>query len=118
MKSVYLSLQTVFLATVRAVEMRRRRMRTKVHFNYANFLKDSGRGQEAIQFTAMPSSEAPVQHFALCTVTFALLYRPAVSHNNLGSLLSGQEAEFHFRQAVQHNPQHYKAAYNLARNLE
>lgn len=42
----------------------------------------------------------------------------AVSHNNLGSLLSGKEAEFHFREAVRHSPQHYRAYYNLGRNLQ
>lgn len=42
----------------------------------------------------------------------------AVSHNNLGSLLSGREAEFHFRAAVGCNPGHYKAFYNLGRNLQ
>ena len=42
----------------------------------------------------------------------------SVSHNNLGSLLAGKEAEFHFRQAVLHNPRHYKAYFNLGNNLQ
>lgn len=75
----------------------------KVHYNYANFLKDSGRAREAVHHYRESLQLAP-DH--------------AVSHNNLGILLEGKEAEFHFREAVKHNPQHYKAFYNLARNLE
>ena len=75
----------------------------KVHYNYANFLKDSGRAREAVHHYRESLQLAP-DH--------------AVSHNNLGTLLEGKEAEFHFREAVKHNPQHYKAFYNLARNLE
>ena len=75
----------------------------KVHYNYANFLKDSGRTQEAVHHYQESLRLAP-DH--------------AVSHNNLGTLLEGREAELHFREAVKYNPQHYKAFYNLARNLE
>ena len=42
----------------------------------------------------------------------------AVSHNNLGTLLELEEVEFHFREAVHHNPQHHRAFYNLGQNLE
>ena len=41
----------------------------------------------------------------------------ASAHNNLGTLLSGSEAEYHFRQAIKHNPQHFKAFFNLGNNL-
>ena len=75
----------------------------KVHFNYANFLRDRGRVKEAVHHYQTAIKLAP-DH--------------AVSHNNLGSLLEGTEAELHFREAVKHNPQHYRAFYNLARNLE
>ena len=75
----------------------------KVHYNYANFLKDMKRIDEAVRHYQESIKLAP-DH--------------AVSHNNLGTLLEGREAEFHFREAVRHNPLHYKAFYNLARNLE
>ena len=75
----------------------------KVHYNYANFLKDSSRIQEAVHHYQESLRLAP-DH--------------AMSHNNLGTLLDGREAELHFREAVKYNPQHYKAFYNLARNLE
>ena len=75
----------------------------KVHFNYANFLRDTGRIKEAVYHYQTAIRLAP-DH--------------AVSHNNLGSLLEGREAELHFREAVRHNPQHHRAFYNLARNLE
>lgn len=74
-----------------------------MHYNYANFLKDAGRFQEAVHHYKESLKLAP-DH--------------AVSHNNLGTLLDGGEAELHFREAVKHNPQHYKALYNLGRNLE
>lgn len=41
----------------------------------------------------------------------------ASSHNNLGTLLEGEEAEFHLRMAVLHNPQHSRAYYNLGNLL-
>lgn len=120
----------------------------KVHFNYANFLKDSGRRSEAIQFYRTAIKYVYVclchiynaSHYLVSTrrclvstncclvstraesTAHAMLCRlapdHAVSHNNLGSLLSGKEAELHFLEAVHHNPQHYKAYYNLARNLQ
>ena len=76
---------------------------SKVHYNYANFLKDSERFEEAIR------------HYR---VSIRLSPDHAQSHNNLGTLLDGKEAELHFREAVRHNPQHHKAFYNLGRNLE
>lgn len=75
----------------------------KIHFNYANFLRDTGRTKEAVHHYQTAIRLAP-DH--------------AVSHNNLGSILEGREAEYHFREAVRHNPQHHRAFYNLARNLE
>ena len=41
----------------------------------------------------------------------------ASSHNNLGTLLEGEEAEFHLRMAVLHNPRHSRAYYNLGNLL-
>ncbi|XP_065840241.1 protein O-mannosyl-transferase TMTC1-like isoform X1 [Oscarella lobularis] len=71
----------------------------KVHYNYANFLKDSHRNDEAIE------------HYRL-----ALKYAPehASSNNNLGTLLGDNpEAEKHYLTAIQSNPQHSRAYFNL-----
>lgn len=38
------------------------------------------------------------------------------AHNNLATLLSDKEAEHHFKQAIKHNPQHFKAFFNLGNN--
>ena len=39
------------------------------------------------------------------------------SHNNLGTMLGLEEAEYHLREAVKHNPQHSRAHYNLGNLL-
>uniref|UniRef100_A0A3B4UNG7 dolichyl-phosphate-mannose--protein mannosyltransferase n=1 Tax=Seriola dumerili TaxID=41447 RepID=A0A3B4UNG7_SERDU len=74
----------------------------KVHYNFANFLKDSGRHQEAIH------------HY-----TTALLYpRHASAMNNLGTLTrSPEEAERYYRKALDTNPQHNRALFNLGNLL-
>ncbi|CAI8030256.1 Protein O-mannosyl-transferase TMTC1, partial [Geodia barretti] len=76
----------------------------KIHYNYANYLSDSGRLDEAAHHYYQALRLAP-DH--------------ASSHNNLGSLpgLDLHEAEFHFREAVRYNPTHYRALYNLGNNL-
>uniref|UniRef100_A0A1A8IGM2 dolichyl-phosphate-mannose--protein mannosyltransferase n=2 Tax=Nothobranchius kuhntae TaxID=321403 RepID=A0A1A8IGM2_NOTKU len=71
----------------------------KVHYNYANFLKDSGRHLEA------------VHHYSLA---LRLYPRHASAMNNLGTLThSPEEAERYYRKALDTNPQHNRALFNL-----
>uniref|UniRef100_A0A3Q4FYD6 dolichyl-phosphate-mannose--protein mannosyltransferase n=1 Tax=Neolamprologus brichardi TaxID=32507 RepID=A0A3Q4FYD6_NEOBR len=64
----------------------------KVHYNYANFLKDTGRHPEAIH------------HY---TTALRLYPRHASAMNNLGTLTrSPEEAEMYYRKALETNPQH------------
>ncbi|XP_026002266.1 transmembrane and TPR repeat-containing protein 1 isoform X2 [Astatotilapia calliptera] len=71
----------------------------KVHYNYANFLKDAGRHQEAIH------------HY---TTALRLYPRHASAMNNLGTLTrSPEEAEMYYRKALETNPQHNRALFNL-----
>ncbi|XP_013119804.1 transmembrane and TPR repeat-containing protein 1 isoform X4 [Oreochromis niloticus] len=71
----------------------------KVHYNYANFLKDTGRHQEAIH------------HYA---TALRLYPRHASAMNNLGTLTrSPEEAEMYYRKALETNPQHNRALFNL-----
>lgn len=118
----------------------------KIHFNYGNFLRDTGRTSEAIRnyrtairyppsppstfcspppfsffspslpllFISLPSSPLPPPPSLLAP---SLAPDHAVSHNNLGTLLGLEEGEHHFREAVKHNPQHYRAFFNLGSNL-
>ncbi|XP_059582473.1 protein O-mannosyl-transferase TMTC1 isoform X5 [Alligator mississippiensis] len=71
----------------------------KVHYNYANFLKDQGRHNEAIY------------HYK----TAVKLYpRHASALNNLGTLTKDLvEAKEYYRRALQLNPQHNRALFNL-----
>ncbi|XP_054720801.1 protein O-mannosyl-transferase TMTC1-like [Uloborus diversus] len=72
----------------------------KVHYNYANYKKDTG------------DKFAAIEHY---TIALRLWPTHASSHNNLGTLLDDtEEAEKHFRQALSINPCHSKAYYNLA----
>ncbi|XP_029969777.1 protein O-mannosyl-transferase TMTC1 isoform X2 [Salarias fasciatus] len=76
----------------------------KVHYNYANFLKDSGRHQEAIL------------HY---TAALRLYPRHASAMNNLGTLTrSVEEAERYYRKALETNPQHNRALFNLGNLLK
>uniref|UniRef100_A0A4W6EVY4 dolichyl-phosphate-mannose--protein mannosyltransferase n=1 Tax=Lates calcarifer TaxID=8187 RepID=A0A4W6EVY4_LATCA len=76
----------------------------KVHYNYANFLKDSGRHQEAIH------------HY---TTALRLYPRHASAVNNLGTLTrSPEEAERYYRKALDINPQHNRALFNLGNLLK
>uniref|UniRef100_A0A671WGK9 dolichyl-phosphate-mannose--protein mannosyltransferase n=1 Tax=Sparus aurata TaxID=8175 RepID=A0A671WGK9_SPAAU len=76
----------------------------KVHYNYANFLKDSGRHQEAIY------------HY---TTALRLYPRHASAMNNLGTLTqSPEEAENYYRKALDINPQHNRALFNLGNLLK
>ncbi|XP_022605537.1 transmembrane and TPR repeat-containing protein 1 [Seriola dumerili] len=76
----------------------------KVHYNFANFLKDSGRHQEAIH------------HY---TTALRLYPRHASAMNNLGTLTrSPEEAERYYRKALDTNPQHNRALFNLGNLLK
>ena len=74
----------------------------KMHYNYANFLKDNSRNTEAI-FHYRQAVKLWPSH--------------ASSHNNLGTLLEGEEAIRHFKAAVTHKPTHSKAFFNLGNRL-
>ncbi|XP_077400103.1 protein O-mannosyl-transferase TMTC1 [Vanacampus margaritifer] len=76
----------------------------KVHYNYANFLKDSSRHQEAIY------------HY---TIALRLYPRHASAMNNLGTLTHNpEEAERYYRRALDINPQHNRALFNLGNLLK
>uniref|UniRef100_A0A8C4RKU1 dolichyl-phosphate-mannose--protein mannosyltransferase n=1 Tax=Erpetoichthys calabaricus TaxID=27687 RepID=A0A8C4RKU1_ERPCA len=76
----------------------------KVHYNYANFLKDQGRYPEA------------VHHYE---TALKLYPRHASALNNLGTLTKDPvEAEQYYRQALHINPQHNRALFNLGNLLK
>ncbi|KAJ4939862.1 hypothetical protein JOQ06_029298 [Pogonophryne albipinna] len=76
----------------------------KVHYNYANFLKDNSRHQEAIH------------HY---TTALRLYPRHASAMNNLGTLTRDpEEAERYYRKALATNPQHNRALFNLGNLLK
>ncbi|XP_061523855.1 protein O-mannosyl-transferase TMTC1 isoform X2 [Phycodurus eques] len=76
----------------------------KVHYNYANFLKDSTRHQEAIY------------HYS---IALRLYPRHASALNNLGTLTHDpEEAERYYRRALDINPQHNRALFNLGNLLK
>uniref|UniRef100_A0AAY5F596 dolichyl-phosphate-mannose--protein mannosyltransferase n=1 Tax=Electrophorus electricus TaxID=8005 RepID=A0AAY5F596_ELEEL len=76
----------------------------KVHYNYANFLKDRGQNEEAIH------------HYK---TALRLYPRHASAMNNLGTLThSGEEAELYYRKALDINPQHNRALFNLGNLLK
>lgn len=76
----------------------------KVHYNFANFLKDTGRHQEA------------VHHY---NIALRLYPRHASALNNLGTLTSDlHEAEHFYRKALDINAQHNRALFNLGNLLK
>ncbi|KAG8512281.1 Protein O-mannosyl-transferase TMTC1 [Galemys pyrenaicus] len=76
----------------------------KVHYNYANFLKDQGRNREA------------VYHYR---TALKLYPRHASALNNLGTLTRDTaEAQSYYRRALQLNPQHHRALFNLGNLLK
>uniref|UniRef100_A0AAY4DMD1 dolichyl-phosphate-mannose--protein mannosyltransferase n=1 Tax=Denticeps clupeoides TaxID=299321 RepID=A0AAY4DMD1_9TELE len=76
----------------------------KVHYNYANFLKDHGRNDEA------------VYHYR---TALRLYPQHASAMNNLGTLTRHpEEAEGHYRRALEINPQHNRALFNLGNLLK
>uniref|UniRef100_A0A8C0T1M3 Transmembrane O-mannosyltransferase targeting cadherins 1 n=1 Tax=Canis lupus familiaris TaxID=9615 RepID=A0A8C0T1M3_CANLF len=76
----------------------------KVHYNYANFLKDQGRNREAIS------------HYR---TALRLYPRHASALNNLGTLTrDAAEAKMYYQRALQLNPQHNRALFNLGNLLK
>ncbi|XP_053082078.1 protein O-mannosyl-transferase TMTC1 isoform X2 [Acinonyx jubatus] len=76
----------------------------KVHYNYANFLKDQGRNLEAIY------------HYR---TALRLYPRHASALNNLGTLTRDTaEAKIYYQRALQLNPQHNRALFNLGNLLK
>ncbi|XP_075796820.1 protein O-mannosyl-transferase TMTC1 isoform X2 [Pelodiscus sinensis] len=76
----------------------------KVHYNYANFLKDQGRNSGAIY------------HYK---TALRLYPRHASALNNLGTLTKDLvEAKEYYRRALQLNPQHNRALFNLGNLLK
>ncbi|XP_047004848.1 protein O-mannosyl-transferase TMTC1-like [Schistocerca americana] len=89
----WLSRETLARAGLRALPHN-----AKMHYNLANFLRETGQ------------RELAVHHYRE-----ALRLWPdyASAHNNLGTLLAGAEAEAHFLAAVGLAPAHVHAHYNL-----
>ncbi|XP_069905700.1 protein O-mannosyl-transferase TMTC1 isoform X1 [Oryctolagus cuniculus] len=76
----------------------------KVHYNYANFLKDQGRNKEAIY------------HYR---TALKLYPRHASALNNLGTLTRDTaEAQMYYQRALQLHPQHNRALFNLGNLLK
>ncbi|XP_027007329.1 protein O-mannosyl-transferase TMTC1 isoform X1 [Tachysurus fulvidraco] len=76
----------------------------KVHYNYANFLKDKGQNQAAIH------------HYK---TALRLYPRHASAMNNLGTLTHDtKEAELYYWKALDINPQHNRALFNLGNLLK
>ncbi|CAN9508050.1 unnamed protein product [Ophioblennius macclurei] len=97
--NVWLSREALFRSGIQTLPHN-----AKVHYNYANFLKDSGRHQEAIH------------HY---TTALRLYPRHASAMNNLGTLTrSAEEAERFYRKALDTNPQHNRALFNLGNLLK
>ncbi|XP_070610959.1 protein O-mannosyl-transferase TMTC1 isoform X2 [Erythrolamprus reginae] len=76
----------------------------KVHYNYANFLKDQGRDREAIY------------HYK---TALQLYPRHASALNNLGTLTKDMaQAKEYYTKALQLNPQHNRVLFNLGNLLK
>lgn len=73
----------------------------KMHYNFGNFLRDSG------------ESEAATRHY---NEALRLWPSYASAHNNLGTLLESVDAaEHHFQMAIRYSSEHINAHYNLGR---
>ncbi|XP_061816614.1 protein O-mannosyl-transferase TMTC1 [Nerophis lumbriciformis] len=96
---VWISREALFSSGIRTLPHN-----AKVHYNYANFLKDNSRYQEAIY------------HY---TIALRLYPRHASAMNNLGTLThTPEEAERYYRKALDTNPQHNRALFNLGNLLK
>ncbi|XP_068442484.1 protein O-mannosyl-transferase TMTC1 isoform X1 [Clinocottus analis] len=97
--NVWLSREALFRSGIQTLPHN-----AKVHYNYANFLKDSSRHLEAIH------------HY---TTALRLFPRHASAMNNLGTLTRDpEEAERYYRKALDTNPQHNRALFNLGNLLK
>uniref|UniRef100_A0A3P9IBC1 dolichyl-phosphate-mannose--protein mannosyltransferase n=1 Tax=Oryzias latipes TaxID=8090 RepID=A0A3P9IBC1_ORYLA len=96
--TVWLSREALFRSGIQTLPHN-----AKVHYNYANFLKDNGRQDEA------------VYHY---NTALRLYPRHASALNNLGTLTNSLEtAEHYYRKALDINPQHNRALFNLGNLL-
>ncbi|XP_066175868.1 protein O-mannosyl-transferase TMTC1 isoform X1 [Sylvia atricapilla] len=96
---IWLSRESLFSSGVKTLPHN-----AKVHYNYANFLKDQGRNVEAIY------------HYK---TALKLYPRHASALNNLGTLTKDVvEAKNYYRRALQLNPQHNRALFNLGNLLK
>ncbi|XP_064011708.1 protein O-mannosyl-transferase TMTC1 isoform X1 [Pogoniulus pusillus] len=96
---IWLSRESLFSSGVKTLPHN-----AKVHYNYANFLKDQGRNAEAIY------------HYK---TALKLYPRHASALNNLGTLTKEVvEAQDYYRRALQLNPQHNRALFNLGNLLK
>uniref|UniRef100_A0A8D0NST3 Protein O-mannosyl-transferase TMTC1 n=1 Tax=Sus scrofa TaxID=9823 RepID=A0A8D0NST3_PIG len=96
---IWLSRESLFRSGVQTLPHN-----AKVHYNYANFLKDQGRNKEAIY------------HYR---TALKLYPRHASALNNLGTLTRDTaEAKLYYQRALQLNPQHNRALFNLGNLLK
>ncbi|KAM5251769.1 protein O-mannosyl-transferase TMTC1 isoform 4-T4 [Hipposideros larvatus] len=96
---IWLSRESLFRSGVQTLPHN-----AKVHYNYANFLKDQGRNREAIY------------HYR---TALKLYPRHASALNNLGTLMRDTaEAKAYYQKALQLNPQHNRALFNLGNLLK
>ncbi|XP_045144405.1 protein O-mannosyl-transferase TMTC1, partial [Echinops telfairi] len=96
---VWLSRESLFRSGVQTLPHN-----AKVHYNYANFLKDQGRSREAIH------------HYR---TALKLYPRHASALNNLGTLTRDTaEAKMYYQRALRLNPQHNRALFNLGNLLK
>ncbi|XP_067392375.1 protein O-mannosyl-transferase TMTC1 isoform X4 [Emydura macquarii macquarii] len=96
---IWLSRESLFSSGVQTLPHN-----AKVHYNYANFLKDQGRNSEAIY------------HYK---TALKLYPRHASALNNLGTLTKDLVvAKEYYRKALQLNPQHNRALFNLGNLLK
>ncbi|XP_054974243.1 protein O-mannosyl-transferase TMTC1 isoform X1 [Sorex araneus] len=95
---VWLSREALFRSGVQTLPHN-----AKVHYNYANFLKDQGRDREA------------VHHYQ---TALRLYPRHASALNNLGTLTKDAvQAQAYYQRALRLNPQHHRALFNLGNLL-
>ncbi|XP_066489914.1 protein O-mannosyl-transferase TMTC1 isoform X4 [Tiliqua scincoides] len=96
---IWLSRESLFRSGVQTLPHN-----AKVHYNYANFLKDQGRDAEAIY------------HYK---TALKLYPRHASALNNLGTLTKDlAKAKEYYSKALQLNPQHNRALFNLGNLLK
>lgn len=96
---IWLSRESLFRSGVQTLPHN-----AKVHYNYANFLKDQGRNKEAIY------------HYR---TALKLYPRHASALNNLGTLTKDMaEAKMYYQKALQLHPQHNRALFNLGNLLK